>query len=260
MTGVDTYAVLTSATKAGSIITTEFSPYKFTMPAPQTLSVGVTYGILIERTGSNHPDNFYIVAVDEDQSHGGTLRLYDGVGWNDRYDQADLWFSIQGVKSTTQQMSEILIQHGSHLTAYAFEESSSGISTAQYMTKEEVALERFKKLLRHGNSSNKRYVIESFIGGAIKVAVQKVPEAQNFVYHVSSDGAIMEGQDQPLEEGRLLQNEVVEVSLDVIPNGTFLLTNRFNVGFSEWDEGQRRLSVTPASASGSRIVDSVANR
>lgn len=260
MTGTDTYTVLTSTTKAGSIITTEFNPYKFTMPAPQTLSVGVTYGILIERTGSNHPDNFYIVAVDEDQSHGGTLRLYDGAGWNDRYDQADLWFSIQGVKSTTQQMSEILTQHGSHISAYAFEESSSGISTAQYMTKEEIALERFKKLLRHGNSSNKRYVIESFVGGAIKVAVQKVPDAQNFVYHVSSDGTIMEGQDQPLEEGRLLQNEVVEVSLDVIPNGTFLLTNRFNVGFSEWDEGQRRLNVTPVSASGSRIVDSVANR
>lgn len=260
MTGVDTYTTLTTVSKSGSVITADFNVFKFTMPSPQTFSPGTTYGILIERTGSNHPENFYIVAVDEEQSHGGTMKLWDGAAWQTRYVEADLWFSIQGVKTTTTQMGELLAQHAQDIETYAFEEASSGISTAQYMTREENALERFKKLLRRGNSSGKKYVVESIIGGGIKVAVQKTPSEQNWVYHVASDGRIMEGNNQELEPGRLLQNEVVEVSLDVIPNGTFLLTNRFNVGRSEWDETQRRLTVEPASSTGSRSVDSVINR
>ena len=260
MTGVDTYTTLTTVSKSGSVITADFNVFKFTMPSPQTFSPGTTYGILIERTGSNHPENFYIVAVDEEQSHGGTMKLWDGAAWQTRYVEADLWFSIQGVKTTTTQMGELLAQHAQDIETYAFEEASSGISTAQYMTREENALERFKKLLRRGNSSGKKYVVESIIGGGIKVAVQKTPSEQSWVYHVASDGRIMEGNNQELEPGRLLQNEVVEVSLDVIPNGTFLLTNRFNVGRSEWDETQKRLTVEPASSTGSRSVDSVINR
>ena len=260
MTGVDTYTTLTSVAKAGSVITADFNVFKFTMPSPQTFSPGTTYGILIERTGSNHPENFYVVTVDEEKSHGGTMKLWDGAAWQPRYTDADLWFSIQGIKTTTQQMDEILAAHAQHITSYAFEESSSGISTAQYMTKEENALERFKKMLRHGNSSNKRYVIESIVGGAIKVAVQKNVSSQDWTYHISSDGRVLEGNGQEVEPGRLLQNEVIELSLDVIPNGTFLLTNRFNIGFCEWDDEQRRLNVTPSSASGSKIVDSIINR
>jgi len=260
MTGVDTYTTLTSVSKAGSLITTDFNVFKFTMPSPQTFNPGTTYGILIERTGSNHPENFYIVAVDEDQSHGGTMKLWDGAAWQTRYNEADLWFSIQGVKSTTTQMGELLAQHAQDIDVYAFEESSSGVSIAQYMTREENALERFKKMLRHGNSSGKRYVVESIVGGAVKVAVQKVPSEQNWVYHVASDGRIMEGNNQELEHGRLLQNEVVEVSLDVAPSGTFLLTNRFNIARSEWNEADRCLTVEPESASGSQLIDVIANR
>ena len=260
MTGVDTYTTLTSVSKAGSLIATDFNVFKFTMPAPQTFSPGTTYGILIERTGSNHPENFYIVAVDEEQSHGGTMKLWDGAAWQTRYVEADLWFSIQGVKTTTTQMGELMAQHAQDIDVYAFEESSSGVSIAQYMTREENALERFRKMLRHGNSSGKRYVVESVVGGAVKIAVQKTPSEQNWVYHIASDGRIMEGNNQELEPGRLLQNEVVEVSLDVAPSGTFLLTNRFNVGRSEWNEANRRLTVEPASSTGSRVVDSVINR
>lgn len=260
MTGVDTYNILTSVAVAGSTITTEFNVFKFTMPSPQSFNPGTTYGILIERTGSNHHEDFYIVAVDEEQSHGGTMKLWDGAAWQTRYNAADLWFSIQGTKSTTDQMDELLDQHAQDINVHAFEESSSGIQVAQYMTREENALERFKKMLKHGNSSGKRYVVESLIGGGIKIAIQKVPSEQDWVYHIASDGRIMEGNNAELEHGRLLQNEVVEVSLDVAPLGTFLLSNRFNVGRSSWDATQRRLTVEPFSSTSSRVVDMVLNK
>lgn len=232
-------AVLASATVAAGSIYPSASWVAFDLGNTVTISYGVTYWLVISRTGANNIDNYYTVTVDEDLGYGrGTLRLWTGAAWVDRATPADLAFRVLGAWATTRQIQEIYTACNQHFTALDLVDAS-GVESLQYRDGDSTALAELGELAAAGTSSGQRLLIATTPDWVLRVQVQPASGENNLL--LAADGALRTPTGRTLPAGRLPTGQWVRL-IDVPANVDALasLANIF-IERAEWSNGALRL-------------------
>ncbi|MCE7982546.1 MAG: hypothetical protein DYG89_15250 [Caldilinea sp. CFX5] len=231
--------VLVQTTVAAGSIYPTGSWVAFALGNVVTISYGVTYWIVIFRTGADNIDNYYIVAVDEDLGYGrGALRLWTGAAWTNRATNADLAFRVLGAWETTRQIQEIYNACNQHFTALDIV-TGSGVSSNQYRVGDSTALTEVQALATAGAAGGLRLLLATTPDWVLRVEVQPTSGDNNLL--LASDGRLRAPTGRDLPAGRLPTGQWVRL-IDVPANVDALasLANIF-VERAEWSNGALRL-------------------
>lgn len=118
------------------------------------ISYGTTYGLLIDRLGAMDAFDYYEVAIVEEGGYSrGALMLYDGSNYQTH--AGDLIFRVLGAQDTALQMSDVILEAGTELTAVMVE-NNSGLSMLQYQAGDETASAIAEALIDQGASAGAR--------------------------------------------------------------------------------------------------------
>lgn len=206
--------LIEAASVASSAISTNMGWVAFVLTNVNTLSYGTTYWIVISRSGSNSPTDFYLVDMDEELSYSrGALTLYDGSTWVGRIVDADLIFQVMGSVITTTQISSIVTDVGSFLAGTIIE-TASAIGGNQYRNGETTALDEVTALLELGTSSNKPLFAEVTPERYLKVYEQPANTLTNLM--MDMDGRLTTLAGGPLDPGKLPHGQWVTLA-DIPP-------------------------------------------
>lgn len=152
-----------------------------------TISYGTTYWIVISRSGSADPSNYYVIDVDEALSYPrGALKLWTGSAWVDRATGASLIFRVMGAWETTAQIQQIETDAGALLAGTDIV-TPSGIYGNQYRNGETTALDEVEALLDSGTSNQRRLLAEVTTERILRVYEQ--PAASEALL-MASDGTL----------------------------------------------------------------------
>lgn len=147
--------VLDSATLTAANVLAIMDWLTFTLANTDTITNGTTYHLVVSRTGSNDPDNYYVVDLDPDVKYAaGGLKLYNGAAWVSRATAADLMFRVKGSQATTDQIVDLV--DASEFLAGVDVVDASGISSWQYRDGASTGLNELLALLRSGTSNGQR--------------------------------------------------------------------------------------------------------
>jgi hypothetical protein len=106
-------AVLSAAEISGSSLSPGYAWTEWVFSGRVSLLSGVSYWLVLRRTGGSDSAHAYAVDVDEGLSYPrGVLRLWDGSAWTARAPDADAPFWLGGVSETTRQMSDLIASAG----------------------------------------------------------------------------------------------------------------------------------------------------
>lgn len=171
-----------------------------------TLNPGTTYGILIQRTGSNHHANFYEVEIAANGGYSrGALKLYDGAAYQS--DSGDLIFRCLGTQDTAAQIRSVIQTADIGLTAVVLD--SSGLSTWQYQSGDETAAAIIENLLSQGAADGSR-LIASKAPGSTTVRIHKRAAKEALLFY--ADGELREAAQGTLPVNRWLNFDVALLS------------------------------------------------
>lgn len=186
--------VLITSTVAASSIPTEMGWVSFNMGNSVMLNPSTTYGIVVLRTGANHPDNYYEIELDEKATYtGGTYRQWDGATWQIPSPTADLIFRVLGSVDTGTQVQMALAEVG--WPQYSID--STGVFSNQFREGEVTAFDELEVLLAIGATNSPRLVAQVLRNRAVVVKYKPgVTEAR----WVLKDGKLQDlhGQDAPV--------------------------------------------------------------
>lgn len=179
-----------------------------------TLNPGTTYGILIQRTGSNHHADFYEMEIAAAGGYSrGALKLYDGTTYQP--DDGDLIFRCLGAQDTAAQIRSVIQAAGIDLTAVV--DDSSGLSTWQYQSGDETAAAIIENLLSQGTADGFRLIADKAPGSSIVRIRKRAPQEALLFY---ADGVLREAAPGMLPVNRWLNFDAALLSgswLNVTP-------------------------------------------
>lgn len=119
--------VLGSATVAGSdlMLEPEWTWFEFT--ARPTVTSGATYWLLVERTGSNSPTDYYSIATTttEPETESGACLAYTGAAWVTNPTQTFVPHQVWLAEETTNQVRQIAATVGQFIASTTIENASS---------------------------------------------------------------------------------------------------------------------------------------
>lgn len=154
--GSPSSTVLEAVTTTGSTLNEDMDWLKSTFSLATALTYGATYWLVISRTGSNDPANYYMVDLSEDLGYtGGVFKLWNGSAWASRTPDVDMPFQIWSHRETTNQISDMLTTAGQFLVAQDIQ-LSSGIYSRQYRNNDQTAQAELEPLLKAGKSGGRR--------------------------------------------------------------------------------------------------------
>lgn len=121
-----------------------------------TISDGTTYAIELSRTGSNDPDNYFELELDEDAGYTGqTLRMYDGSTWQTPNVLKSLIFRVVDALDNATQVQRIWQLAGNGLVNLSIE-NTAGVASTQYREGDMTGLDDAVDLLSRGTSAGLR--------------------------------------------------------------------------------------------------------
>jgi hypothetical protein len=141
--------------QAGTDMPTSINWVEFALSNTVTIMAGVTYEIVVQRTGSSDPDHYYEVEVNENLGYGrGRLVLWTGSAWVARATHADMPFRVTGAWQTTKQIETIAGEYAP--IAGVDIVNASGVYSSQYRDGNGAGLDEMVKLLESGTSDGAR--------------------------------------------------------------------------------------------------------
>lgn len=193
--------VLDSGTLAASEITTGMDWQVVELSNTQALSFGTNYWVVVSRTGSNDAENYYVIDMDEDTGYGGGyMWLYTGSAWTARDPQADMPFVVWGKEQTTTQLEDMATDAGQFVDAVELIDTS-GITTRQYRSGENLARDEMEELLQIGASDGSRML--ALVNREQRLLIYKQPvAAANTDWQVRNDGRLVSALGEPIDPGR----------------------------------------------------------
>lgn len=209
---------LDSAQIAGSAVPTTMSKIRFDLTNTIPLATSTNYWVVVWRTGDLDSDDYYEVLLNEDLGYtNGVLKVSDGSAYVDRTPDADLWFRVLGLESTTTQITELESVEG-QFTAGCNIESVSGINTWQYRDGMATTLTELLDLLNIGTTNGRRLLADITTEDYLHVWEEpaKPDVGDTPAYYLDSRGQILDPLQQPLETGVLVAGVWVHLS-DIIP-------------------------------------------
>lgn len=200
--GVPSATVLGSATIDRSTIGNTAQWEKISLASPVALVAGTTYWLVVRTTaGAAFYDDGFSVSLDTNMGHStGVLKvLTPAATWVDRPVNADLPFRVLDAVDTATQVAAIFAQFGSLFAAIDVS-VSSGITSNQFRSGENTALDEISKLLEAGNASGVRLIPSVTVSRVIKLASQ--PTATENEIH-DRDGELFYSHGAPCVAGLL---------------------------------------------------------
>lgn len=148
--------ILESVTTLGTALSEDMDWLKSVFSATVALAYGTTYWLVISRTGSNDPVNYYMVDLSEDLGYaGGAFKLWNGSAWVSRSPDVDMPFQVWAHRETTNQISDMLTTAGQFFTVQDIQ-LASGIFSRQYRDSDQTAQAELETLLKAGKTSGRR--------------------------------------------------------------------------------------------------------
>lgn len=180
------------------------------------LTAATTYHVVIERTGSLSPTDYYEVSLDEDLGYAsGDLRLKINGAWNTanvRTPDADLCFRVIGYKETTAQIADIVEACGQFFIDTDII-TPSGIDQPMYRDGTRTALKEIEDLLAAGTSDGRRLLASVTPQRILRIAAE-APSTDDH-YRLGRDGRLRGALDQSIPDG--VPTVAVWADVDVIP-------------------------------------------
>jgi len=214
--GAPSGTILDSATVAAGSISDQLDWITFALANTVALSAGVTYWIVVERTGANSNTDYYVVDVDEQLGYGaGALLLWTGAAWVSRATNADLAFQVWGHRETTAQMQDIATAVGQFGLSVAIV-TASGQHTRQYRDGTYTGLSEFEALLNLGTAGGQRLLAALWPAtSGVRIYAEPDPDPLRNLL-LRSDGRFYWPSGAPLEAGLLPVGQWV--TLADVPN------------------------------------------
>lgn len=242
--GVPNGVSLTSAVRDASTLGTEYGWESFAFDGSVTLTYGVTYWIVVERTGASESDNFYEFAVDDAAGYaGGALKLYGQSAWNARPANASLAFKIFGKEDTGSQIARILTATAERIASTVA--VASGTLKGMYRDGDSLAADEIEDLLTLGDSTGKQLTL--WITPERRALLRVKATASVNPYLLKSDGVVLDPFGRAIPPGTPMAGRWVRLDepglADVVADK---LT--FYVDSAEYDCAAGRWQLTPENA------------
>lgn len=149
---------LDSVTTLGATLNEDMDWLKLSFSATVALSYGTTYWLVISRTGSNDPVNYYMVDLSEDLTYAdGAFKLWNGSAWASRSPDVDMPFQIWSHRETTNQISDMMTTAGQFFAAQDIQ-ATSGRYSRQYRDGNQTAQAELETLLQAGKANGRRFL------------------------------------------------------------------------------------------------------
>lgn len=175
---------------------------EFQLNNTDTISYGTTYWIVVSRSGSNSLVDYYTVDVDEEAGYTlGTLKLWDGSGWQSRWTDADMAFRVLGAEETTLQIDTIASNRGEIADVEILD--ASGVYSNQYREGDNTALDEVLGLLESGTSAGKRLIATVNTARRLLVSAQTARPTNVPELMLQSDGALRDAYGMQYAHGKL---------------------------------------------------------
>lgn len=177
--------------------------YQFLFSSANALVYGTTYWVVVTRTGSNDPDNYYMIDLSEDATYaGGAFKLWNGSVWVSRTPNVDMPFKVWSHRQTTDQIGDMLTAGGQFFAAQDIQ-TASGRYSRQYRNSDQTAQAEIETLLKAGVSGGRRYLASVTHDRVVHVLQEPLYDGASAPL-LTEDSVILETSGAaPWEPGRL---------------------------------------------------------
>lgn len=243
-------AVLASGTITGSTLTTNREWATATLSSYVALALSTTYWVVVRRSGSNDPTNYYTVGVDESLGYPrGTLLLWTGAAWVARTPDADMAFQVTGVEETTVQITRIENDEGQFFAGTLIDDAS-GLYTSPYRDGDGTALAEIAALLKRGTTNDRRLLATVTRDRYLEVYEEPELSTSTIELLMGSDGMLrlplagtLDGAVAPVGKWCQFVDMPTTVDMSLLADPAF-----FFVELAEYDPVAQMWLVTPRGA------------
>lgn len=232
----------------GSTLDDEMQWLKVTFASTFYPVFGTTYWLMVTRSGSNSPTDYYVVELNEDAGYG-TLKLWNTVtwiprAWGDDALTASMPFQIWGKTETTQQILQMLSASSQFFDAFDFL-NDSGKYSRLYREANQTAQTELENLLKAGTALDKRLLATVSADRVVHVFAEPDYDESSApmldVYNTKH--SLLDASGQPYEEGRLPAGQWL--TLTGVPTNVdkFVDMSHQFVERAEWDVEAGKLSA-----------------
>lgn len=176
-----------------------------TLSAGYTLAINTTYWLVIDRTGGNSYENYFMVVLGDDPAlntaTGLKLKMHDGSAWiNENLTEGDvdhyIAFQLWGLSDTLTILKTIL-EASPYFTAVTITEAS-GVEDYIFKDGAETVSSEANKIMQAGTATGKRLLIRTNRESEITVVIEAAPTVADSVFY-GIDGGRTRSNGAPLE-------------------------------------------------------------
>lgn len=249
--GLPSNDMITFAAVLHGAIGEEYEWITFPFDGTITLEFGVSYWIVIERTGDPDAENYYDIGIDDSTGYTplgdvpakGNYQVHTGVEWEAHPEERSLSFQVIGKRDTGQQIREMIVASGAAVNVNAF---SSLVMHPIYRDGSNLAIDEIEPLLTMGNNIGQRLLVDIKTNSSAVIYAKTGPSGKQ-VYRVRGNGEVLDPQGRPIPPGTPLAGvwmRIDEPGLGDLPER--MLT--FYVEEATYDVEAKRWQLTPESA------------
>ena len=194
--------LIETALISGGSVPTQFQWLTFDFTGLNYLESGTTFWLVIDRSGSADPEDYYEITVDEDKGYtDGAFLISDGTAWQTRPIDADLPFRILGKEETTDQIVKLIAQESEYIASVDLIDES-GILMNQHRTGNTTALTELLDLLDIGTTNNVRLL--ATVTPDLVLRIEEEPAQPSMPdYQLGIDGVVYTKYGQRIPNGQI---------------------------------------------------------
>jgi len=215
---------------------------RFDFTGATFLTAGAIYWLVVRRSGTSDPTNYYSIEIDKSGGYGGgTLKLWDGAAWVNGETDSDMYFAVWGREQTTTQISRMVSSAGQFIQSCQILDASA-LYTYQYRDGSLKAKDEIEALLDSGSGDGRRMIAEVTEQRIMMIKKRPDPTSAIDNVQVTLDNRWLDIAGSKLDEGYLPVGKWVEVRNLPADIAAAARVNPFYVGFAEFtaDTGELR--------------------
>ncbi len=214
----------------------------FMLVAGYTLAVGTKYWIVVERSGSNDPANFWKVGLETETLETDILKVYDVNTWVTRDPDSAMPFQLWAQRDTALQIKD-MVSRNPHFTGGVFLSANSGIEERQWRAGDQKTSDEIQKLLDSGTLSGKRLLAKTIPNKGVMIYHEPAPAVDDPIY--MPDGSLRSATSDTWEEGVLPAGMWIRLADVPVRGGLSGDLDRVFIRDAEFDVEGNTLRLTP---------------
>lgn len=187
----------------------------FTYSGILALHYGVSYWLVVERTGPPDADNYYEIGVDDNAGYvplgdappKGNFQLHTGTAWEAPPEPRSLAFQLIGKRDTGVQLQE-MIKSAQPFTVV--DTISTLVMHPVFRDGDSLIIDEVEPLLTRGDSAGVRLIVEVHPDRRVRVSIR--PSKGDEIYSLRGDGTVLDAHGEPLPPGVPLAGKWVRLN------------------------------------------------